>query len=254
MSGPTKSRPSASRSASARREPPTPGSTTARWTPIGHVRERAREHERALEDLLPRDPVRDVDDLRLGRDPLDHAVARADEVVLEPEVAQEADEHAAEPIAASRPATSCVSASPDDLDPGLPGRGGRLRPDAHRRDRRRRAARTPAPPTPRPARRGHPRWRAPASARGSDRGRRTLRRARRRAAGALPRRPRRARGRPAAAARRAVPPASRRPGRGRRRRTRPRSPAPIAATRFGVPVMRRRSSRAPLTLVTITQS
>ena len=31
----------------------------------GHVGERAREHERALEDLLRRDPVRDVDDLRL---------------------------------------------------------------------------------------------------------------------------------------------------------------------------------------------
>jgi hypothetical protein len=29
---------------------------------------------------------------------------------------------------------------------------------------------------------------------------------------------------------------------------------PIAATRSGVPVIRRRSSRAPLTLVTITQA
>ena len=76
-----------------------------------HVRQRAREHQRALQHLLRRNPVRHVDDLRLGRDPLDHAVACADEVVLEPEVAQEGDEHAREVTAASRPATSCVSAS-----------------------------------------------------------------------------------------------------------------------------------------------
>jgi hypothetical protein len=60
----------------------------------GHVRRRVREHERALEDMLRRDPVRDVDDLDLGRDRLDHAVAGTDEVVLEPEVAQKGDEHA----------------------------------------------------------------------------------------------------------------------------------------------------------------
>ena len=65
--------------------------------PDRHVRDRVREHERALQDLLRRDPMGDVDDLRLGRDPLDHAVARADEVVLKAEVAQEGDEHAAEP-------------------------------------------------------------------------------------------------------------------------------------------------------------
>ena len=82
LSGPTKRRPSPLRSASARRLAPTPGSTTARWTPLGHVRKRVREHERALEHGLRRDPVRDVDHLRVGRDPLDHAVADADEVVL----------------------------------------------------------------------------------------------------------------------------------------------------------------------------
>jgi hypothetical protein len=38
--------------------------------------------------------VGDVDDLRVWRDALDDAVARADEAVLEPEVAQERDEHA----------------------------------------------------------------------------------------------------------------------------------------------------------------
>jgi hypothetical protein len=58
-----------------------------------HVRERVAEHERALEHLLRRNPVCDVDDLRVGSDPLDHAVAGADEVVLQPEVGQERDHH-----------------------------------------------------------------------------------------------------------------------------------------------------------------
>src|SRR2546430_13061188 len=35
----------------------------------------------------------DVDDLRLRRDPLQHAMTGADEVVREPEVGQERDEH-----------------------------------------------------------------------------------------------------------------------------------------------------------------
>ena len=52
-----------------------------------------REHEGALEHRLRRDPMGDVDDLRVRRDPLDHAVAGPDEVVLEPEVGQERDEH-----------------------------------------------------------------------------------------------------------------------------------------------------------------
>ena len=59
----------------------------------GHVRKGVREHERSLEDGLGRDPVGDVDDSRLGRDPQDDAVAGADEVVLEPEVAEEGDDH-----------------------------------------------------------------------------------------------------------------------------------------------------------------
>ena len=60
----------------------------------GHVLDRVREHERALEHRRRRDPVRDVDDLGVRRDALHDAVARPDEVVLEPEVAQERDEHA----------------------------------------------------------------------------------------------------------------------------------------------------------------
>ncbi len=59
----------------------------------GHVRERVREHERALQDASRPDAVGDVDDLRVWRDALHHAVARADEVVLKTEVGQERDEH-----------------------------------------------------------------------------------------------------------------------------------------------------------------
>src|SRR5436189_6444197 len=63
---------------------------------VGHVRRRVRQDECALENLLRRDPVCHVDDLHVGRDRFDHAVASSDEVVLEPEVAQEGEEHAAE--------------------------------------------------------------------------------------------------------------------------------------------------------------
>ena len=59
-----------------------------------HEADRVREDEGALEDCLRRDPVRDVDDLRLRGDALHDAVASTDEIVLEPEVAQERDEHA----------------------------------------------------------------------------------------------------------------------------------------------------------------
>ena len=58
-----------------------------------HVADRVGEHERALQHRLGRDAVRDVDDLRVRGDGLHHAVARPHEVVLEPEVAQERDEH-----------------------------------------------------------------------------------------------------------------------------------------------------------------
>jgi hypothetical protein len=79
----------------------------------GHVRQRARKNERALKDVRRRDPVRDVDDVGLGRDPLDDAVAGADEVVLEAEVGQEGDEggNAASLTASTRPSRSCVAAS-----------------------------------------------------------------------------------------------------------------------------------------------
>jgi len=50
----------------------------------------------ALRGEAPRlDAVRDVDDLDVGGDPLDHSVARADEVVLETEVGQESEKRKA---------------------------------------------------------------------------------------------------------------------------------------------------------------
>ena len=67
----------------------------------GHEPDRVRENECALEDRRRRDPVRDVDDLRLRGDALDDPVTGSDEVVLEPEVAQERDEHVAERNAGS---------------------------------------------------------------------------------------------------------------------------------------------------------
>jgi len=45
--------------------------------------------ERAGADVVARDPVRDVDDPRVGRGPGDHAVAHADEVVVVAVVAEE---------------------------------------------------------------------------------------------------------------------------------------------------------------------
>ncbi len=60
----------------------------------GHVRQRVGEDERPLQHRLRRDPMRDVDDLGIRCEALDHAVAGADEVVLEPEIGEERDEHA----------------------------------------------------------------------------------------------------------------------------------------------------------------
>src|SRR5215211_2046079 len=79
-----------------------------------HVRKRVSQDERALQHALRRDPVRDVDDLRLRSDALDHTVAGPHEIVLETEVGQERDDHDGGTIrrtASTRPSRSCVSAS-----------------------------------------------------------------------------------------------------------------------------------------------
>jgi hypothetical protein len=57
--------------------------------PRREVGQRAPQHERAGADVVARDPVRDVDDPRVGRGPGDHAVAHADEVVVVAVVAEE---------------------------------------------------------------------------------------------------------------------------------------------------------------------
>ena len=61
---------------------------------LRHEGKRAREHQRALDDVVRRDPVGDVDHLGVRRDALDDSAARAHEVVLEAEVRQEGDEPA----------------------------------------------------------------------------------------------------------------------------------------------------------------
>ena len=93
LSGPTSSRSSSAvRSATARRSAPTSGSTTARWTPGGRVRQRAAQHQRARAHVVARDAVGQVDDPRLGGDARDDAVADADEVVVDAVVGQERDD------------------------------------------------------------------------------------------------------------------------------------------------------------------
>jgi len=60
------------------------------------VLERPAQHERAGADVVARDPVGDVDDPDGRRDPRDHPVADAHEVVVEAVVAEERhDRHCA---------------------------------------------------------------------------------------------------------------------------------------------------------------
>ena len=71
-----------------------------------HVGQRIGEHERALEHVSRPDPMRDVDHASVGSDGGDDAVTGADEVVLEPEVGQEGDDHELERNASTRPSRS----------------------------------------------------------------------------------------------------------------------------------------------------
>ena len=102
LSGPTYSRPSPDRIAISAPIAADPGIDDGEMDALRQVRKRVREHERALEDALRLDAVRDVDDLGLRRDPLHHAVAGPDEIVLEPEVGQERDQHVS-PTLTNRP-------------------------------------------------------------------------------------------------------------------------------------------------------
>src|SRR4029077_15107337 len=84
---------------------------------------------------------RDVDDLDLRSDCLDHAVAGTNEVVLQPQVTQEGDEHPPT-LRAGRldgldQAVEIVRLSlANDSHAGSLRRGGRLGPDRNRRNRR----------------------------------------------------------------------------------------------------------------------
>src|SRR5262245_5943722 len=76
-----------------------------------HERQCVRQSQCTLQDALCRNPVGDVDDLRLRRDSLHHSVTRADEVVLEAEVGQEGDEARHAAAESTSPRTSCEGAS-----------------------------------------------------------------------------------------------------------------------------------------------
>ena len=212
-----------------------------------HVRQRVRKRERALEDPPGTDAVRDVDQLRVGRDPLDHAVAGADEIVLEAEVGEEGDEHLEGTYGFEQALDVVRGCDRRDLEAERERLGGRLRPD--RDDGNARAGRGEGPHRGRRGEQHEVARTAPAgAARRCGRAARSRRRARRRAAVARPRRPRAGRG--PAAARRGGPPASRRGGRDRRagRARRARRPCPgrslrsaPAAPRAGVRARPRRS-------------
>src|SRR5262249_41922480 len=80
------------------------------------------QDDRSLKDRLRVDPVRDIDDVSVRGDARHHAVARADEVVVEAEVGEERDDrHPADFIrsrtAATSPSRSCVAASTATCSP-----------------------------------------------------------------------------------------------------------------------------------------
>ena len=81
------------RSASARRPVPTPGSTTATWTPIGMYGSVLASTSAPWRTFCRSIPCVMSMISRVGRDPLHDAVAHPDEVVLQAEVGQERDEH-----------------------------------------------------------------------------------------------------------------------------------------------------------------
>ena len=98
----------------ARRSPPTSGSTTARCTPAGKYGSVFASTSAPWSTCWRSIPCVMSIISTPGRDPLDDAVADADEVVLEAEIGQEGDDvvrDAASLTASASPARSCVSAS-----------------------------------------------------------------------------------------------------------------------------------------------
>ncbi len=104
--------------------------------PLGHVRQRVTQHERALQHLQRRDAVRDVDDLDLWRDALHDAVTRAHEIVGDAEVREERDDgrhQSSEPSdRIHEPAEVVPLGFGDDADARLARRPARLRADGDR--------------------------------------------------------------------------------------------------------------------------
>src|SRR5919197_506558 len=105
-----------------------PGIDDGEMDPDRHVRQRVRERQGPLKHLPRGHAVRDVDDLDVGSNALDDAVAGPDQVVLQPEVRQERDEarrHGARAYpAASRTAATSTTSSPSG---GGSGRSRRVR-------------------------------------------------------------------------------------------------------------------------------
>ena len=165
LSGPTKSRPSPGSQRQGEAPAADPRVNHGQVHALREVRERVREHDRALQHAVPLDPVGDVEDLDLGRDHLHHAVAGADEIVLEAEVAQEGDQHVSATLTNPRPRRG----RPDRAyrPRRRPGdRATRRRESSGARSRRpgcrRRAPRTTSQPTPTQPRRDRPRAARPA--------------------------------------------------------------------------------------------
>ena len=74
----------------------------------GHERQRVGQDEGALQHMLGKDAVGDVDEVGVGRDPFDHAVADADELVRDAVVGEQGHYR---PDAASLTASTSPSAS-----------------------------------------------------------------------------------------------------------------------------------------------
>ena len=95
LSGPS-STPPATSTPTSRRAVPTPGSTTATThAVVGQVLHRPHEQERARPHVVGRDLVADVEDAHVGREAEHDRLAHADELVGEPVVGRESDQHGA---------------------------------------------------------------------------------------------------------------------------------------------------------------
>ena len=117
LSGPDMNAPRAVTQRERATRPADPRVDNRKMHALGHERKRVRVRQRTLQDGLRCDAVCDVDDLDVWRDPFDHAVTGADEIVLQSEVRQERDEARHAAAESTRAATSCVLASATTSSP-----------------------------------------------------------------------------------------------------------------------------------------